>query len=180
MLGTPESYSETQRVIPVELKPLPSPKVSYDPVRFPQKGPKERWSCYTLNENASGKAIVFHDSFACSWYPYLGQDFREVVYIWHYDWDRLLIEQEKPDVVIDEILERFFNTENPANCSAKISPRNSTLLLLRPDRLSLNGQFQCAPAVDVPLPRVGGAGEECLHSGHRCPSLSDVDKPNAS
>lgn len=118
-LGNVESYSETETVTPVALKPLPSPKLLYDPVRLPQKGPEETWPCYTLNEKASGKAIVFHDSFACSWYSFLGQHFREVVYIWHFDWDRPLIEREKPAVVIDEMLERFFNTENPLDLLRK-------------------------------------------------------------
>jgi hypothetical protein len=121
MLGSPESYSETETVAPVALKPLSSPKLLYDPVRLPQKGPAETWPCYTLNEKASGKAIVFHDSYAVagSWYSFLGQHFREVVYIWHPDWDRSLIEREKPDVVIDEMLERFFNTERPLDLLRK-------------------------------------------------------------
>ena len=115
MLGSPESYSETETVAPVPLKPLPSPKVLFDPVRLPQLGAKEKWPCYTLNEKAPGKAIVFHDSYtvAGNWYSFLGQHFREVIYLWHYDWDRPQIEKEKPDLVVDEMLERFFNTENP-------------------------------------------------------------------
>ena len=74
------------------------------------------WStcpCYTLNAKAAGKAIVFRDSFAINWYPFLGQNFGEVLYLWQYDWNRPLIERERPDVVIDEITERFFNIENP-------------------------------------------------------------------
>ncbi len=113
MLGRTGSYTETEAVGPVRTKPLPEPELIYDAARLPQQGAKEVWPCFTRNEKASGKAIVFHDSFACSWYSFLGQHFREVIYIWHYDWDRPLIQREKPDVVIDEMLERFFNTENP-------------------------------------------------------------------
>ena len=57
------------------------------------------------------KAIIFRDSFAGSWTWYLGYHFHEVLYIWQYDWDAALIEREKPVVVIDEILERFFNKD---------------------------------------------------------------------
>ena len=83
------------------------------------EGTIETRPCVILNEKASGKALVFHDSFACSWYSFLGQHFREVVYIWHYEWDRPLIEREKPEVVIDEILERFFNLQDPNELARK-------------------------------------------------------------
>jgi len=95
------------------LKPLPKPEIISDPVRLPRRTLSEPPPCFSLNTNGFGKALVFHDSFACSWYPFLGQHFKEVVYIWHYEWDRPLIEREKPDVVIDEILERFFNVQDP-------------------------------------------------------------------
>jgi len=88
-------------------------------VRLPKRDAKELDPRYTLNDKASGKAIVFRDSFAGSWYPFLGQHFREVLYVWHYDWDRALIEREKPDVVIDEILERFFNLQDPVALARK-------------------------------------------------------------
>lgn len=111
MMGSTGSYTETEAVQPV---PLPSPNLVYEPARFrPHPGPPETRSCFTLNEKASGKALVFHDSFACSWYAFLERQFREVIYVWQYDWDRPLIEREKPDVVIDEILERFFNVQDP-------------------------------------------------------------------
>jgi hypothetical protein len=84
--------------------------------------------CFTLNDKASGKAIVFRDSFASSWYSFLGQHFREVINIRHYDWDRPLIEREKPDVVIDEILERFSTLKIRLPWRAKIDRRQPTPL----------------------------------------------------
>jgi alginate O-acetyltransferase complex protein AlgJ len=95
MLGRTDGYTETQALEPVAKKPLPTLEGLFDPVRLPQGEAKEFKSSYTLNDKASGKAIVFRDSFAGSWYPFLGQHFREVIYIWHYDWDRPLIEREK-------------------------------------------------------------------------------------
>jgi hypothetical protein len=119
ILGRDGPAPETQCLAPVPLKPMPTPREMYDPVRLPQYGVKETWTLLTLNDKASGKAMVFHDSFACCWYIFLGQHFKEVIYVWHYDWDRRLIEQEKPDVVIDEILERFFNLQDPVELARK-------------------------------------------------------------
>lgn len=61
----------------------------------------------------TGKALVFCDSFAGGWEPFLGYHFRETVYIRQYEWDAAFIEREKPDVVIDEIVERFYNNQDP-------------------------------------------------------------------
>jgi alginate O-acetyltransferase complex protein AlgJ len=119
ILGRPEAYPETNSVNYVALKPFTAPKVLFDTVRFPHHGPEETRPCYTLNPKGSGKAMVFHDSFACVWYGFLGQHFKEVVYLWQYDWNKPLIEREKPDLVIDEILERFFNEEDPLTLARK-------------------------------------------------------------
>jgi hypothetical protein len=113
LLGRVDSYKETQAVSPESLKPLPTVSIRSDPVRFPRRQTNEVETCFTLNEQASGKAIIFRDSFATSWRPLLGLHFKEVIYLWHYDWDRPLIEREKPDVVIDEILERRINLLDP-------------------------------------------------------------------
>ena len=77
----------------------------------------EPWK--TEYENATGKAVVFRDSFAVAWYPFLGYHFHDVLYIWQYEWDAALIEREKPSVVIDEILERFFDNLSPTDLMEK-------------------------------------------------------------
>ena len=52
------------------------------------------------------KAVVFHDSFMIAMNPFLSQNFREVRYIRsRFNWS--VVEQEKPDVVIDEVTERY-------------------------------------------------------------------------
>jgi hypothetical protein len=114
--GSSGSYTETAALQPT---PRPNPNLIYDPARFPHHGPSETRSCFTLNEKASGKVLVFQDSFASSWYGFLDRHFREVVYVWRYDWDRPLIEREKPDLVIDEMLERFFNLTDPNELARK-------------------------------------------------------------
>lgn len=117
--NTTDSAIEPQRLEAIPLKPLAELEKVYDPVRLPQKGIKDIWPFFTLNTNACGRAMVFHDSFACSWYLLLGQHFKDVFYIWQYEWNRQLIEREKPDVVIDEMLERYVNQQDPAVLAQK-------------------------------------------------------------
>ncbi len=118
LLGTTDSYPETQAVEPIAEASWPELKMMEDAGRFPRRNEKEQKTRYTLNDNASGKAIVFRDSFAGSWPQFLGRHFRQVIYVWHYDWDRSLVEREKPDVVIDEMVERFFNVTDPVELAS--------------------------------------------------------------
>jgi alginate O-acetyltransferase complex protein AlgJ len=67
----------------------------------------------TRNPEKSGKAVIFRDSFAGALIAFMGYHFNEVLYIWQPQWDKALLEREKPDLVIDEIVERHFNNENP-------------------------------------------------------------------
>jgi alginate O-acetyltransferase complex protein AlgJ len=67
----------------------------------------------STNPNATGKAIVFRDSFSEAWAPFIGYHFKDVIYRWQYKWDPTLIENEKPTVVIDELLEHYFYQQNP-------------------------------------------------------------------
>jgi alginate O-acetyltransferase complex protein AlgJ len=119
IMGGSTTHKENTAFERVQLKPVTKIKDLYDLERFPHTGTKETRPCMILNTNATGRAIVFHDSFACAWYTFLGQHFNETIYIWHYDWDYPLIEREKPDVVIDEMLERFFNLTDPSELARK-------------------------------------------------------------
>ena len=65
----------------------------------------------TVNKNGRGSAVVFRDSFASGMYPYLSETFARVAYYWAYptsDDFYKIIELEKPDVVIEERVERMF------------------------------------------------------------------------
>jgi hypothetical protein len=73
----------------------------------------------TYNPQASGKVVLFHDSFALGWLKFLGQDFHEVIYLWQYHLDKEFLEREKPDLVIDEILERFLYISDPRELAEK-------------------------------------------------------------
>jgi hypothetical protein len=65
-------------------------------------------------------AVIFRDSFAHELMPFLSEHFRQVVYLWPYPstpremrvFDKAAVEAIKPDLVIDEFVERYF-TEFP-------------------------------------------------------------------
>ena len=59
-------------------------------------------------------AVVIRDSYCSPLLPLLSEHFRRVVYLWHI-FDPALIEREKPDVVIDESVERVATSGVPAN-----------------------------------------------------------------
>ncbi len=71
------------------------------------------------NPQAKGRLILFHDSFAGSWTPFLGYHFNQITTRWQYDLDPAAVERDKPDIVVTEMLERFFNIEDPKKMMAK-------------------------------------------------------------
>ncbi len=73
---------------------------------------------FAKNPQGQNRALVFHDSFGRFWVPFFGYQFREVDFFWQYQLDAKLIEPQKPVVVINEMLERFFNITKPAELSA--------------------------------------------------------------
>lgn len=65
------------------------------------------------NPQARGRLVIFHDSFAGAWFPFLPYNFNQIISRWQYGLDPACVEQNKPDVVVTEMLERFFNVEDP-------------------------------------------------------------------
>ena len=70
----------------------------------------------TMDDPRLPKALFFHDSYFWDILGFLGEHFSRAVYVWVKPglggkqslFDKELIEAEKPDVVIEEIAERFF------------------------------------------------------------------------
>jgi alginate O-acetyltransferase complex protein AlgJ len=52
------------------------------------------------------RAVMFRDSFCIGMMPLLSDHFRRIVYCWQYIFDYELVERERPDVVIQEFVER--------------------------------------------------------------------------
>jgi hypothetical protein len=67
----------------------------------------------TRNPSATGKIVLFRDSFAEKWVQFLGYHFREAVYFRQTAWKKSFLESEKPDVVVDEMVERLFGEQEP-------------------------------------------------------------------
>jgi alginate O-acetyltransferase complex protein AlgJ len=60
------------------------------------------------------RAVVFRDSFVSPLVPFLSEHFSRVVYVWQNDFDAALVEEEHPDVVIQEIVGRHLYTFTPS------------------------------------------------------------------
>ncbi len=52
------------------------------------------------------KVLIFRDSFSSDLIKYLNESFGETVFIWRHQFNKSLIEQEKPDMVIQILVER--------------------------------------------------------------------------
>ena len=73
----------------------------------------------TENPTKTGRVVMFRDSFASLLIKFLGYDFNRVVYLWRQNWDKELIERERPDIVIDEMIERSLISRDPAELKIK-------------------------------------------------------------
>ena len=58
-------------------------------------------------ENRKLKVLMFRDSYANYMIPFINLHFSDATYVWSYEFMDKLIEEEKPDVVIFESLQRF-------------------------------------------------------------------------
>jgi hypothetical protein len=59
-----------------------------------------------VNDPSLPRAVIFRDSFGSRLVPFLSEHFSRAVYVWQNDFDANLVEQEHPDVVIQEIVGR--------------------------------------------------------------------------
>jgi hypothetical protein len=59
-------------------------------------------------------AVIFHDSFGLAWEEFLGYSFKKIIFMSeNREFNQAVILEAKPDIVINEILERYFNSHNP-------------------------------------------------------------------
>ena len=76
-----------------------------------------------ISENAAPltvDAVVFHDSFGMSWREFFGHCFKRAVFeAERREFNPRVIEENRPQVVISEFLERFFNTFDPNEMLAR-------------------------------------------------------------
>jgi len=99
-----------------KLMPRPplQPLVAQDDTSLPvASGSPGRVPVFTERPGPRRRVVLFRDSFAEAWYPFLGQHFARALYVLQYPWDAALIEREHPDVVVDEVVERHLNEGDP-------------------------------------------------------------------
>jgi hypothetical protein len=64
--------------------------------------------------------VMFNDSFARAWWQFLGYSFHRIVFVWEdKEFNTRIITENHPQVVVNEMLERMFNTEDPDEMMAK-------------------------------------------------------------
>jgi len=74
------------------------------------------------------KLLMFRDSFGSYLAPFFNLQFDEAVYVWNYIFMHKLIEEEKPDIVVFESLQRFLLfsmlVQNPTNLNLTTTHSN--------------------------------------------------------
>ena len=71
-----------------------------------------------------GRCVVIHDSFFLNAIPYFAEHWRHAAYVWTFDFPAEMIERERPQVVVQEIVERklFLRPQNPSQLSTPLPP----------------------------------------------------------
>jgi len=103
----------------VSLTPKPSLPSLEMSAKVLAKHPEYRAPSFTENSQGRGVALVFCDSFGTALIPFLGCHFGKVTCLRKHELDAGRIEQEKPNVVISEMVEREFNVMDPNHLRAK-------------------------------------------------------------
>ncbi len=71
--------------------------------------------------NDGPRAVVFMDSFGPGLVPFLSEDFSRVVYLWQDNMDPQVVQQERPQAVIQEWVGRALSTHVPYNPVPRVS-----------------------------------------------------------
>jgi hypothetical protein len=107
MLGQENFLPENNAPLLTPLPSLPRMETRMDADIIPKKWIPGTEPRVSENPGATGKVVLFRDSYATAMMKFLGHSFGRTVYVWQQNWDKGFIERERPDVVIDEMLERF-------------------------------------------------------------------------
>ncbi len=90
---------------------------SQESIRPSEKPRSAQHIPYAMVEGDEGgpRAVVFHDSFMNAIKPFLSEHFSRIAYYWQRNFDPSVIEHERPDVVIQEIVERRLVRNRPVS-----------------------------------------------------------------
>jgi alginate O-acetyltransferase complex protein AlgJ len=115
MLAQEQSTVERDYVTLVPRPPLKAADEKTDASILEKKWAEEERPCFIENPGQKYRAVMFRDSFTTNLKPFLGYNFQRIVFIWQREWNEGVIEHEKPDVVIDEVLERYLDWPIPTH-----------------------------------------------------------------
>ena len=107
LLGQSQTMPEKDFVELVPRPPRSALELHTDDSIYPNQWKTGTLPSYTENPAQKYNILLFRDSFAHGWTPFVGFNFKRAVFIWQYHWNAPVIEREKPDVVVDEVVERF-------------------------------------------------------------------------
>jgi hypothetical protein len=102
MVGVPYFYREPDYAPLAKVLDDPSGRCAQRDTAVTDQG----FEIYHCARPELPKAVVYRDSMAVSLIPLLSENFRRVVYVTSLRLDPALIERERPDVVIEEMVER--------------------------------------------------------------------------
>ncbi len=113
MLGQQDSMREKE---PVFVPSTPRRACKVDPGEPATAGPRGKGSRTLVMERENGqipRAVMLRDSFSVALVPFLSEHFGRIVYLWDYGFDTEAIERERPDVVVQELVERALTNVRP-------------------------------------------------------------------
>jgi hypothetical protein len=102
----------------VKLNGLPDPEKTSSAVLHGEVAwqPNQYPFALTMEDARLPKAVVFRDSYCIQLAPFLARHFRRSVYYWQLEFAADVVEHERPDIVIDEVVERhMINRLKPEN-----------------------------------------------------------------
>jgi hypothetical protein len=119
MLQQMDSRPEMRRPVLTPRPPQPPLEAHVEMNLVPKKWVPGTEPMLSENPHATGKVVMFRDSYGIALTRFFGYSFSRVVYLWQQNWDKPFLDREKPDIVIDEMLERFVIARSPEELRKK-------------------------------------------------------------
>jgi hypothetical protein len=103
---------DLSQMIPLEI-PISETTLVMEPNRQPKAVVSQGGDSKTIITESGiysyPNAVIFRDSFFMALRPFFSENFNRAIYRWSFDFDRELIQNEKPDIVIYELAERYLD-----------------------------------------------------------------------
>lgn len=116
VLARPKTDGDMARMIGIEHIPdteyiyqslKPTPFAYLPPPVYPTYISPEAAIVTAVNDTLLPRALVFRDSYTSYMIPFLSPHFHRCVYLWTHSFDYVIVEQEKPDIVVHELAEKL-------------------------------------------------------------------------